>query len=69
MGAVFVVPDEGAARYRRAAVTGPATVVLRYPAAARPARRGSLRLRQSSERPMHNGKRLALKAGQRAVFE
>jgi hypothetical protein len=65
-GEVAFAPDERAARYRRARIEGPCEVVLRYPAAAE--RKGrTLRIRQTSERPMYRGKQIALKPGQRLV--
>ncbi len=61
---VRIARDEGAARYQRAIVHGPATVTLRYPARAR--RRGRrLRVEQTGTRPLWRGKRVALRPGQR----
>lgn len=59
-----VARDEAGVRYRRAVVSGPAVVTLRYPARAR--RRGrALRVEQAGERPLWRGKRIALCQGQR----
>jgi hypothetical protein len=61
---VELVPDEDTSHYRPARIGGPCELTLRYPASAR--RRGrTLELRQSSERPMWRGKRIALRPGQR----
>lgn len=57
-------PDERGAHYRPAVVSGPAEVLLRYPAAA--TQRGStLELRQIPGRPMWSGRRISLAEGQR----
>ena len=61
---VRLVRDEAAARYRRSVVRGPAVVTLRYPARAR-RRRRTLRLEQTSDRPMWRGKQVVLRDGQR----
>ena len=69
---VPIVPDERAARYRRAVIEGPATVLLRYPpfGRVRASRRGrALRVRQLPGPPLFVGKQVRLKAGQRIVFE
>ena len=64
LGDVRIARDEGAARYQRAVVLGPAAVTLRYPARAR--RRGRrLRVEQTGARPLWRGKRVALRPGQR----
>jgi hypothetical protein len=61
---IALAPDERSARYRRALITGPASVVLRYPARAQ--RRGrTVELAQSSRRAMWVGKRVELAPGQR----
>lgn len=64
LGELALVPDERCARYRRAAVVGPARLVLRYPARARTRARG-LHVRQASRDPMLRGRALELGAGQR----
>ena len=61
---VRIARDEGAARYQRAVIVGPATVTLRYPARARRRGRG-LRVEQTGMRPLWRGKRVALRPGQR----
>jgi hypothetical protein len=61
---VAIAVDQRAARLRPAVVRGPAVVLLRYPARAR-IRGQTLRLTQSSERPMWRGRRIDLRAGQR----
>ena len=67
LGEVAFSPDEHASHYRRAAVLGPARVLLRYPARAH--RSGStLWLDQLEARPMYRGKVVSLRAGQRLVF-
>ena len=64
LGDVRIAPDEATAHYRRAVVRGPAAVTLRYPARAH--RRGRvLRVEQTGERPLWQGKRIVLRAGQR----
>jgi hypothetical protein len=68
LGVVALVPDGREARYRRAVLHGPVSVVLRYPAGAR-AHGGTLRIRQLSARPLLRGRRLRLEEGQRLVVE
>jgi hypothetical protein len=64
---ITFVPDERATRYRPARISGPARILLRYPAIARQTR-ARLTIRQSSRRPMWRGKELALKDGQRLLI-
>jgi TcpE family len=69
---VAIVPDERAARYRRAVIDGPATVLLRYPPFGRmraSGRRRALRVKQLPGPPLFVGKQVRIKAGQRIVFE
>lgn len=64
---ITFVPDERSARYRPARLKGPARILLRYPAAAE--RRGAtLRMEQTSDRPMWWGKRIVLKPQQEVLF-
>ncbi len=65
--AVPFLPDESSASYRPATIRGPARVLVRYPASAT-RRSRTLRLRQTSRRPLARGKEITLQAGQRAVF-
>lgn len=66
-GDITVVADERSARYRRARINGPASVLLRYP--ARAWRRGAaLHMEQTSQRPLWRAKRIALRPGQRLVI-
>ena len=63
---VTLVSDERSASYRPARVAGPASVLLRYP--VRASRRGAtLRLEQTSRRPLWRAKRVALRPGQRLL--
>jgi hypothetical protein len=64
LGDLALAPDERTPRYRPAVVTGPAALVLRYPAMAR--RRGrTLELRERPGGAMWRGKQIRLGAGQR----
>ena len=63
IGDICVAPDERSARYRRARITGPAVVVLRYPVQARRSR-GRLELRQTGKAPLWSGRRVAVAKGQ-----
>jgi hypothetical protein len=65
--AVTIAPDEGAPRYRKGVVDGPARIVLRYPVALRPRGR-TLRIRPAGGDPLWRGKQVTLHAGQRAVI-
>lgn len=63
---VVVVADESAGAYRAARITGPAEVLLRYP--ARGAQRGRrLRLVQDGEQPLARPQHVTLAAGQHLV--
>jgi hypothetical protein len=64
LGDVPVAPDERGCRYRPALVRGPASLLLRYPAAGR-SRGRTLELSQRAGGPMWRGKRLLLSPGQR----
>jgi hypothetical protein len=66
-GPITFVPDERATWYRQASVSGPARILLRYPASAHQ-RRTTLLLEQTSDRPMWHGKRIALSDGQRLLL-
>lgn len=61
---IAMAADDQAARYRRCLVCGPAEVTLRYPATGR-ARRSTVEVRQSGDRPLWRGKQLSLHNGQR----
>jgi hypothetical protein len=63
LGELALCPDGRSARYRRGLVSGPASVLLRFPARARP-RGKALELEQSSGEPMWRGKRVRLRAGE-----
>lgn len=66
LGEVVFAADEASTRYRRWRIEGPGRILLRYPARARQRGR-TLRLEQTSSRPMWSGKRIVLKPGQRVV--
>lgn len=59
-----IAAGEGAARYRRSVIRGPARVTLRYPARAH-ARARAMELRQTETRPLWRGKLVRLTDGQR----
>ncbi len=64
LGDVVVAGDERGVGYRRADVSGPATLTLRYPATAE--RRGSrLRLRRIGTDPLWRGKSIRVERGRR----
>jgi hypothetical protein len=67
LGEMTFVPDERCVRYRTARVTGPARVLLRYPAQAWRAGR-VLHVEQTGDEPAFVGKEVALQAGQRLQF-
>lgn len=67
LGELAIVADERSARYRRAVISGPANVVLRYPARAS-ARGRNLEVRQASGRPLLRGKAVEVRAGQRLLL-
>lgn len=66
LGDVTLSPDGLAAAYCPGVVRGPASVLLRYPARAEQRRR-TLSIRGAGRRPMWNGRRVRLAAGQRLV--
>lgn len=69
---IAVLPDERGARYRRAVIEGPATVLLRYPPFGRVktrGRRAALHVRQLPGPALFVGKQVRLCAGQRMVVE
>jgi hypothetical protein len=67
LAALTLAADERSARYRRAVVRGPATILVRYPARARP-RGATLRLRQTSTVPLRRARTIEVGSGQRVVF-
>jgi hypothetical protein len=69
LGDVTLVPDERSARYRSAVISGPATVILRYPPHGwmRGRKRRTLHVRQLSGAPLFVGRQVRLKADQRMV--
>ena len=67
LGDVTFVPDERCGRYRRARVTGPGRVLLRYPANAWHAGR-VLHIEQTGDEPAFVGSRVTLQAGQCLEF-
>jgi len=67
LDALTLAADERSGRYRRAVVRGPATILLRYPAHARP-RGATLRLRQTSNAPLRRARKIDVGSGQRVVF-
>jgi hypothetical protein len=68
---IAIVPDERCARYRRAIVKGPTTVLLRYPSfgAIKGRRRAALHVSQLAGPPLFVGKKVRLEGGQRIVLD
>lgn len=66
LGEVAFAPDARSARLRRGEVTGPATVVFRYPVDARPRGR-TLSVRRQGGPAQWRGTQVQLRAGQRLV--
>jgi hypothetical protein len=69
LGEATIVPDERFARLRRAAVAGPARVLLRYPiqSRVRGGRRPVLRVEQMPGPPLFEARSVRLRSGQRLV--
>jgi hypothetical protein len=68
LGEIACAPDGREARYRRGRVSGPAEVLLRYP--ARAWQRGRrLHVEQTSDQPLYVGTQITLRAGEQLVFE
>jgi TcpE family len=69
LGDLTITPDERSARYRGAAISGPATVLLRCPPHGwmQGLRRRRLHVRQLPGPPLFVAKQVRLKAGQRMV--
>src|SRR3954451_5459185 len=68
LGEIACAPDGREARYRPGRVTGPAQVLLRYP--ARGWQRGRrLHVEQTSDQPLYVGTRITLRAGEQLMFE
>jgi hypothetical protein len=63
---VVVAPDERSAQLRRGVVDGPATVIVRYPVAARPRGR-TLHVQREAGPALWRGKQVELQPGQRMV--
>lgn len=66
LGDVTIARDDRGARLRPAEITGPAQVILRYPVRPR-RRRRVLQLERQPGPALWRGKRVTLRAGQRAV--
>ena len=68
LGEIACAPDGRGARYRPGSVSGPAEVLLRYP--ARGWQRGRrLHVEQTSDQPLYVGTQITLRAGEQLVFE
>ena len=68
LGEIACAPDGRGARYRPGSVSGPAEVLLRYP--ARAWQRGRrLHVEQTSDQPLYVGTEITLRAGEQLVFE
>ena len=68
LGEIACAPDGREARYRAGRVSGPAEVLLRYP--ARGWQRGRrLHVEQTSDQPLYVGTQITLRAGEQLVFE
>jgi hypothetical protein len=68
LGEIACAPDGREARYRPGTVSGPAEVLLRYP--ARAWQRGRrLHVEQTSDQPLYVGTQVTLRAGEQLVFE
>ena len=67
LGALVLAPDERDVRYRAGVIEGPAVALLRLPVAAR-AHGTTLVVQQAADQPLYRGRRLVLRADQRAVL-
>jgi hypothetical protein len=68
LGEVVCAPDGREPRYRAGRVSGPAEVLLRYP--ARGWQRGRrLHVEQTSDQPLYVGTQVTLRAGEQLIFE
>src|SRR3954452_22230344 len=68
LGEIACAPDGREARYRLGRVSGPAEVLLRYP--ARGWQRGRrLYVEQTSDQPLYVGTQIRLRPGEQLVFE
>ena len=68
LGEIACAPDGREGRYRPGRVSGPAEVLLRYP--ARGWQRGRrLHVEQTSDQPLYVGTQITLRAGEQLVFE
>jgi hypothetical protein len=68
LGEIACAPDGREGRYRPGRVSGPAEVLLRYP--ARAWQRGRrLHVEQTSDQPLYVGTQITLRAGAQLVFE
>jgi hypothetical protein len=68
LGEIACAPDGREGRYRPGRVSGPAEVLLRYP--ARGWQRGRrLHVEQTSDQPLYVGTQVTLRAGEQLVFE
>jgi len=68
LGEIACAPDGREARYRPGRVSGPAEVLLRYP--ARGWQRGRrLHVEQTSDQPLYVGTQITLRVGEQLVFE
>src|SRR4051812_30331307 len=68
LGEIACAPDGREGRYRPGWVSGPAEVLLRYP--ARGWQRGRhLHVEQTSDQPLYVGTQITLRAGEQLVFE
>jgi hypothetical protein len=69
LGDITLIPDGASARYRKAVIDGPATVLLRYPPSGvvRRRLRPKLHVEQLPGPALFIGKRIRLRAGQRMV--
>ncbi len=68
LGEIACAPDGREGRYRPGRVSGPAEVLLRYP--ARGWQRGRrLYVEQTSDEPLYVGTQIRLRAGEQLVFE
>lgn len=67
LGELVLAPDERDVRYRAGVIEGPAVALLRLPMDAR-ARGKTLVVQQVTDEPLYRGRRLVLRADQRAVL-
>jgi hypothetical protein len=68
LGEIACAPDGREGHYRPGSVSGPAEVLLRYP--ARAWQRGRrLHVEQTSDQPLYVGTQITLRAGEQLVFE